>query len=89
MLFRSKNAFQTQIDGLGFSLVEVVSTCPTNWGLSPQEAREWLQENMLPYYQLGKYIDASEGLGDTAVVRKAQEAGEAAAAEAKEAEDGE
>ena len=84
-----KKAFQTQIDGLGFSLIEVVSTCPTNWGLSPQKAREWLQENMLPYYPLGKYIDAAEGLGDTAVVRKAQEAKEAASAEAKEVDDGE
>ena len=48
-----KKAFQNQIDGKGFSLVEVLSTCPTNWGLSPNEAIGWLKENMLPYYPLG------------------------------------
>lgn len=48
-----KKAFQTQLDGKGFSLVEVLSTCPTNWGKSPVEALEWLRENMIPYYPLG------------------------------------
>lgn len=52
-----KKAFQTQIDGVGYSLVEVVSTCPTNWGLTPQDAFEWMRENMLPYYPLGVYKD--------------------------------
>ena len=52
-----KKAFQNQIEGKGFSLVEVVSTCPTNWGLTPQKALEWLEENMLPYYPLGVYKD--------------------------------
>ena len=52
-----KKAFQTQLAGKGFSLVEVVSTCPTNWGLSPVEAMNWLRENMLPYYPLGVYCD--------------------------------
>ncbi len=47
--------FQNQIEGRGFSLIEVVSTCPTNWGLSPVKAIEWLQQNMLPYYPLGVY----------------------------------
>ncbi len=55
-----KKAFETQIAGKGFSLVEVVSTCPTNWGLSPSEAIKWLQENMLPYYPLGVYCDKTE-----------------------------
>lgn len=55
-----KKAFETQIAGKGFSLVEVVSSCPTNWGLSPQEAIKWLQENMLPYYPLGVYCDRTE-----------------------------
>ena len=50
-----KQAFQNQIDGKGFSLVEVLSTCPTNWGKTPQEAIEWLKENMLPQYPLGIY----------------------------------
>jgi 2-oxoglutarate ferredoxin oxidoreductase subunit beta len=46
-------AFRTQIEGKGFSLVEVLSTCPTNWGYSPTEALDWLKENMIPYYPLG------------------------------------
>lgn len=48
-----KKAFQAQIDGKGFSLIEVLSTCPTNWGLSPKEAMEWLRKNMMTYYPLG------------------------------------
>jgi len=52
-----KKAFETQIAGKGFTLVEVVSTCPTNWGLSPVESMNWLRENMLPYYPLGVYCD--------------------------------
>ena len=52
-----KKAFQNQIDGKGFSLVEVVSTCPTNWGMTPQNALKWLEDNMLPYYPLGVYKD--------------------------------
>ena len=48
-----KKAFQNQIDGKGFSLVEVLSTCPTNWGMTPQEALKWLTENMIPQYPLG------------------------------------
>ncbi len=52
-----KKAFQTQVDGKGFSLVEVVSTCPTNWGMSPQESFDWMRENMLPHYPLGVYKD--------------------------------
>ena len=52
-----KKAFQNQIDGKGFSLVEVLSTCPTNWGLSPAEAMERLRNEMIPYYPLGVYKD--------------------------------
>ena len=48
-----KQAFKNQIEGKGFSLVEVLSTCPTNWGLSPAEAINWLVENMIPQYPLG------------------------------------
>lgn len=47
-------AFQAQLDGRGFSLVEVLSTCPTNWGLTPVEALKWLEDNMIPYYPLGE-----------------------------------
>ncbi len=54
-----KKAFENQINGKGFSLVEVVSTCPTNWGMTPQKALEWVDENMLPYYPLGVYKDRS------------------------------
>ncbi len=52
-----KKAFTAQVEKKGFSLVEVVSTCPTNWGLSPEEAMKWLQDNMLPHYPLGVYCD--------------------------------
>ena len=52
-----KKAFQNQLEGKGFSLVEVLSTCPTNWGLKPDKALEWLEENMIPYYPLGVYKD--------------------------------
>lgn len=48
-------AFEVQRHGLGFSLVELLSTCPTNWGLSPDGARTWLEEHMVPYYPLGDY----------------------------------
>ena len=52
-----KKAFETQIANKGFSIVEVLSTCPTNWGLTPEEALEWLRNNMMPYYPLGVYQD--------------------------------
>ncbi len=52
-----KKAFQNQIDGKGFSLVEVLSTCPTNWGMSPEKALTWMEDNMIPYYPLGVYKD--------------------------------
>ncbi len=56
-----KKAFQNQIEGKGFSIVEVVSTCPTNWGMSPYDAIKWLRDNMLPYYPLGVYKDETKG----------------------------
>jgi 2-oxoglutarate ferredoxin oxidoreductase subunit beta len=52
-----KKAFENQVKGLGFSIVEVVSSCPTNWGLPPRDALVWLRENMLPHYPLGVYKD--------------------------------
>jgi len=55
-----KKAFQNQIDGKGFSLVEVLSTCPTNWGKSPVDALGWLEENIIPYYPLGVYKDKTK-----------------------------
>lgn len=50
-------AFKNQTENKGFSLVEVVSTCPTNWGLTPEKALQWVDEKMIPYYPLGVYKD--------------------------------
>ncbi len=50
-------AFKNQIEGKGFSLVEILSTCPTNWGLSPKDSLAWLNENMEKHYPLGVYKD--------------------------------
>jgi Pyruvate:ferredoxin oxidoreductase and related 2-oxoacid:ferredoxin oxidoreductases, beta subunit len=52
-----KKAFQYQMEGKGFSLIEILSTCPTNWGFTPDKALEWLEQNMIPYYPLGVYKD--------------------------------
>ncbi len=48
-----KECFKVQIEGKGFGIVEVLSTCPTNWGFTPVEATKWLADNMIPYYPLG------------------------------------
>ena len=45
-------AFEAQIRGIGFSMVELLSTCPTNWGLNPIESLRWVEEHMLPAYPL-------------------------------------
>lgn len=50
-----KRAFTYQVENKCFSFVEVVSTCPTNWGMTPQQAIEWTEETLLPYYKLGEY----------------------------------
>jgi 2-oxoglutarate/2-oxoacid ferredoxin oxidoreductase subunit beta len=50
-----RTAFEVQNRGLGFSLVELLSTCPSNWNLTPVESLKWLEEHMLPYYPLGDY----------------------------------
>ncbi len=57
-----KKAFQNQIDGKGFSIVELLSTCPTNWGKTPVDALKWLEENMIPYYPLGVYRTPEEDI---------------------------
>ena len=54
-----KKAFENQINKKGFSLIEVVSSCPTNWGMTPVDALKWVEEKMLPYYPLGVYKDRS------------------------------
>ena len=70
-----KKAFETQINGRGYSLVEVVSTCPTNWGLTPQESFAWMRENMLPYYPLGVYKDVqADGFANVAEAAAARAA---------------
>jgi 2-oxoglutarate ferredoxin oxidoreductase subunit beta len=50
-----KKAFQVQIAKEGFSIVEVLSSCPTNWGLNPVEALKWIEEKMIPVYPLGNF----------------------------------
>ena len=55
-----KRAFQNAIDEKGFSMIEVLAICPTNWGLSSQESMQWLRENMIPYYPLGIKKDKAE-----------------------------
>ncbi len=54
-----RKAFENQINGKGFSLVEVISACPTNWGMTPKKALEWIDSAMIPYYPLGVYKDRS------------------------------
>jgi 2-oxoglutarate/2-oxoacid ferredoxin oxidoreductase subunit beta len=53
-------AFQVQKENLGFSLVEILSTCPTNWGLSPQDSLKWLEKEMIPMYPLGEFRTVKE-----------------------------
>lgn len=55
-----KKAFENQIKGLDFSIVEVISSCPTNWGMSPKDALQWIRDNMIPYYPLGVYKDKTQ-----------------------------
>jgi 2-oxoglutarate ferredoxin oxidoreductase subunit beta len=50
-----KKAFTYQMEGRCFSFVELVSTCPTNWGLTPVDAIKWAEDEMLPYYELGDF----------------------------------
>ena len=54
-----EKAFRNQVEGKGFSLIEVVSSCPTNWGMTPENALKWVEEKMIPYYPLGVYKDRS------------------------------
>ena len=54
-----KKAFEKQMNNEGFTFIEVLSTCPTNWGMTPLKANEWLKENMIPYYPLGVIKDKS------------------------------
>jgi 2-oxoglutarate/2-oxoacid ferredoxin oxidoreductase subunit beta len=50
-----ETAFEVQVEKRGFALVEVLSTCPTNWGMTPVESLDWVKETMVPYYPLGNF----------------------------------
>lgn len=50
-----RTAFEVQLRGLGFSIVELLSICPTNWGMTPKQSFQWLEEKMIPYYPLGDF----------------------------------
>ncbi|MCL2754971.1 MAG: thiamine pyrophosphate-dependent enzyme [Oscillospiraceae bacterium] len=54
-----KNAFEIQMRGEGFSIIEVLSNCPTNWGMTAMDSIKWLEENMLPYYPTGVFKEGS------------------------------
>ena len=56
-----KKAFRMQQEGKGFTFVEVLACCPTNWGKTPAASIEWLKENMIPYFPLGVYKDIEGG----------------------------
>jgi 2-oxoglutarate ferredoxin oxidoreductase subunit beta len=50
-----KTAFQNQVDNKGFSLVEILSLCPTGWGLTPVDAKKWMEDVMSKYYPVAEY----------------------------------
>jgi 2-oxoglutarate ferredoxin oxidoreductase subunit beta len=52
-----RKALENQINGRGYSFVEVLSMCPTNWGMEPAQAAEWVETNMMPFYPLGNFRD--------------------------------
>ncbi len=55
-----KVAFQTQMEGLGFSMVELLSVCPTGWKMTPPESMQWLEDHMIPHYPLGDFKVSDE-----------------------------
>lgn len=57
-----QKAFKNQIDSKGFSLVEALSMCPTDWGMTPKQAVDWVRDHMMKYYPLGVFKDVSEGV---------------------------
>ena len=57
-----KKAFQYQKEGKGYSFVEILSNCNTNWGMAPQKAMDWVRDVMIPYYPLGIFRDNKEKL---------------------------
>ncbi len=65
-----RRAFQAQLEGRGFSIVEFLSTCPTNWGMRPLEAQQRVVGEMSAYFPLGVYKDAAKGTGASAGMAK-------------------
>ncbi|PKN80739.1 MAG: 2-oxoglutarate oxidoreductase [Candidatus Cloacimonetes bacterium HGW-Cloacimonetes-1] len=57
-----KKALLYNKEGRGFTFVEFISTCPTNWGIDPLKSREWAKENMLPFFKVGCLRDKGEGV---------------------------
>jgi 2-oxoglutarate ferredoxin oxidoreductase subunit beta len=57
-----KKAFEAQMRGLGFTMVEILSPCPTNWGMKPVEAVEWLKDSMMPVFPLGEIKNQLEAV---------------------------
>ena len=55
-----EKAFEVQTKKQGFSMIEFVSTCPVNWGINPTDSIKWAVDNLIPYYPLGVYKDATE-----------------------------
>ncbi len=62
-----KKAFEVQLKGLGLGFVEILSTCPTNWKMSPQKAHERVRDEMMPIFKLGIYKDVTQGIEYQAV----------------------
>ena len=50
-----RTAFETQARGLGFSMVELLSICPTNWGLTPMDSLQWIEDHMVPFFPIGDF----------------------------------
>jgi 2-oxoglutarate ferredoxin oxidoreductase subunit beta len=50
-----RTAFETQARGLGFSMVELLSICPTNWGLTPMDSLKWIEDHMVPFFPIGDF----------------------------------
>ena len=70
-----RKAFENEKAEKGLSIIEVLSTCPTNWGMTPQQAFAWMRENMLPYYPLGVYKDVvADGYANAAEAAAARAA---------------
>jgi 2-oxoglutarate ferredoxin oxidoreductase subunit beta len=61
-----KNAFEAQMRGEGSTMVEILSQCPTNWAMDPQESVEWVADNMIPFYKLGEIKNELDGAKEAA-----------------------